>query len=76
MLTHAELATFGSMCAWKGCTATFERDMPSDWNWVLAFWSPGTVLNIAEIGPGHWLRDCTLCGKHSRMLDSKLKRLK
>jgi len=76
MIAVGELAQMGSMCAWEGCTVTFERDMPPDWNWLLAFWAPGSVLNIAEIGPGQWLCDCCLCGKHSRMLDSKFKRLK
>jgi hypothetical protein len=25
-------------CAWAGCDATFEGNMPPGWQWLLAYW--------------------------------------
>ena len=71
-----DIAGLGSLCAWDGCIATFEKMMPPDWRMLLVYWSPlpegdKTLLEIA-LG-GNCDRDASLCPEHARELDGLLK---
>lgn len=72
-MSVSEISGMGSMCCWDGCTKTFEKDMPPGWNWLVAFWAPGTIHGFAEIGPKDWLADCALCPEHSQALVANFK---
>jgi hypothetical protein len=63
----------GSICAWEGCTATFQGDMPHGWINLLAYWAPRPLTNFWEIPVKDRMRDACLCPEHTRQLDSQLK---
>jgi hypothetical protein len=72
-LPVAQVEAMPLMCAWDGCTESYQGDQPPDWNCLLVFWSPGPISNIAEINQNFWPRDGVLCPKHSAALEKLLK---
>ena len=77
-LTPKEIAEAGGMCAWDGCTATFEGELPTDWRWLLLYWqkSPDPVALIKTLVSGLSIdRHAALCPGHTQMLGSQLKDL-
>ena len=77
LLTKKEVSEKGSMCAWDGCSATFEGLMPPDWRHLLVYWSPrpsdSTLVQVSN--SGFCDRDAVLCPEHWRELDGRLKDL-
>jgi hypothetical protein len=65
----------GCICAWDGCAATFDGDMPKGWINLFAYWSPRAELAFWTIAPQHVLRDAVLCPEHTRALECQLKEL-
>jgi hypothetical protein len=68
-------AISGFLCAWEGCPAKFQGDMPRGWINLLAYWSKCPELNFLKIPPQDVLRDGVLCPEHARALESHLKDL-
>jgi len=65
----------GSQCAWDGCGATFEGDMPHRWLWLLTYWAPQPKLIPCEVPQKDMPRDCVLCPKHVAAFERLLKEL-
>jgi len=70
-----QLDQLGCMCAWGGCRATFEDDMPHGWRWLLAYWAPKPQLIPCEVPQKHISRDAVLCPKHAAVLERLFKEL-
>ena len=63
-------------CAWEGCAATFNGDLPPDWRWLLAWHEPSKapLMSVAEVClmPSS-KRDAVLCPEHTAALEVALK---
>jgi hypothetical protein len=70
-----QLDQLGCMCAWDGCGATFEGDMPHGWRWLLGYWAPQPQLVPYAIPHEHISRDAVLCPKHAAAFERLLKEL-
>ncbi len=70
-----EIAAGGCMCAWDGCGAHYEGDMPPDWRSLIKFWAPvpDVRATLASICTGSFCdRDAVLCPKHNQELEGLL----
>lgn len=74
-----DFANLGSICAWYGCTKTFDGDMPPNWSWLITYWgAPETNVRstLGEISMSPFCtRDAALCPKHAGELENNLKPL-
>ncbi|HTO84284.1 MAG TPA: hypothetical protein VMQ73_18815 [Methylomirabilota bacterium] len=70
-VTFEEAQSMACICAWRGCTATFQGDMPLGWWTMLAFWSAEPIADLRSVA--NWKRDAVLCPEHARELDGQLK---
>jgi len=69
-----QLDQLGCMCAWTGCVATFDADMPHRWIWLFAYWAARPLMPH-EVPQEHVARDAVLCPKHAAALERMLKEL-
>jgi hypothetical protein len=72
-LSAAEVERLPSACAWEGCEAVFEGDMPKGWSWLITYWSSQPKLHFGKIPPANVFRDTCLCPEHSFALNLRLK---
>jgi len=64
-------------CAWQGCTAHYQGDMPTGWVSLTTYWSPQPILDWKEMmRSAHVYRDAVLCPDHNRQLENLLKALR
>ena len=57
MIPVSQLARMGSLCAWDGCQAVFNGDMPDGWTYLTLYWSKRPPRDILEIPAKDLLRD-------------------
>ena len=61
-----ELVKLPCRCPWRGCTASYQGDLPQGWAFLMMFYSKKPLFNFRAIPQGDFYRDTALCPEHVR----------
>ncbi|MBO1024097.1 hypothetical protein IPU75_05170 [Ochrobactrum sp. SD129] len=66
-VSHSELMSYPSLCAWNGCGSSTHSPDDNGWSKLLLY-KGKTQLNFVKIPPKDMARDAVLCPEHAHYL--------
>jgi hypothetical protein len=64
-----------TQCAWKGCEASFNGDLPYGWVWLLTYRGATPDITVGTVTQAAMHRDTVLCPHHKAALERLLKEI-
>ena len=71
-MAREKIAKWPRHCAWKGCAAAADGELPPDWLNLITYWSPWAQPHLTMVEATkapYCMRDAVLCGEHARELE-------